>query len=182
MIAIREKSLAQFQTDLATKACACIFSNRVLLSGLCGQPRVMAKTCIVLRTYGASLANNGRTPYHVLGLLFDKQGLLGIAIQKIYLLTQFLKFVLINLQSTVSFGASHHFTSVNPLSSPIPKLHPCLKLITPLFFLSLLISPMCSHLPSLTVHPLTSILHKHSQVKHSVLKFQCQDSHMRKNI
>lgn len=53
----------------AANACG-VFSNRVLPAGSCGQPRGMARACIVLRAYGASLGNPGEASHLV---LFNKQ-------------------------------------------------------------------------------------------------------------
>lgn len=60
---------------LPANACG-VFSNWVLPAGSCGQPRGMARTCIVLRAYGASLANPGGASHLV---LFNKQWLQGVA-------------------------------------------------------------------------------------------------------
>lgn len=60
---------------LSANACG-VFSNRVLPAGACGQSRGMARTCIVLRADGASLANPGGASHLV---LFNKQGLPGVA-------------------------------------------------------------------------------------------------------
>lgn len=160
---------------LQPMACG-VFSNRVLPAGSCGQPRGMARTCIVLRAYGASLGNPGEASHLV---LFNKQWLPGVASSHARDLPSNSVFVAIydstNLKSSMfPYVLSAHPSTLFPylpiLPTPVWSFPPSVFFLSTFYHLCSPSSPPLWHRLSPLILSQLLVLHRSSQAKNANAK------------